>query len=70
MHVSASLRKRIDKFMRDFGFSSFQIEEGEIVLYKPTPQFPSEPFVIREFTKDSEIRKIWTELQLDFESEN
>ena len=70
MAMSASLRKRINQFVRKFGFASFQIEEGEIVLYKPTPTIPAEPFVIREFQKDSEIRKEWTELQLDFDSEN
>lgn len=70
MAMSASLRKRVEEFVRKFGYISFQIEEGEIVLYKPTPSHFNEPFVIREFQKDSEIYKQWVELQLDLESEN
>ena len=70
MNMSASLRNRIDTFVRDFGYTSFQIEDGEIVLYKPTPNHFNEPFSVREFQKDSNIRKIWEELQSDFESEN
>jgi hypothetical protein len=70
MAMSASLRKRVEEFVQKFGFRSFQVEDGVLVMYKPTPTHPNEPFELQEYTKDSEIRKAWTELQLDLDSEN
>lgn len=65
MAMSASLRKRIDAFVRKNDFDYFKIEEGELTMYKG-----SEPFTIREFRRNSETYRLWAEFQSDFDSEN
>lgn len=65
MAMSASLRKRVEHFMRKCDFDKFTIEEGEITMYKG-----DEPFSIREFRRNSETYRVWAELQSDFDSEN
>lgn len=65
MAMSASLKRRIDDFVRRYNFDSFVIEDGEIIMYDD-----GEPFSMREFRRNSETHKAWAELQSDYESEN
>lgn len=57
--MSPFLKDKLQEFTRDWGFDSYSIEEeGELVFFKR-----NEPFVIREFMPDSDMRLQWEELQ-------